>query len=111
MLAGKLDRRITLQKLNLGTPDAMNYATETFTDIGVVWANVTNVKGDEVQGSSEIKGRITKKFKVRYSSDILDISTTGRVVFDGVTYEIDSPAIEIGRREGLEFTATSRSEI
>ena len=110
MQAGKLDRRITLQKLTLGTLNAVGEAEEVYTEIGSVWARVMNVKGDEIQGSSEIKGRMTKKFQVRYSTDILDLNTKGRVVFDGVTYEIDSPAFELGRREGLEFTATARAD-
>ena len=110
MKAGRLDRRITLQKLTLGAKNALGEQLEVWTDISTVWANVSNPKADEINTAAEVKGRMTKVFRIRYSQDILDVNTKGRVVYDGVTYEITTAPIEIGRREGLEFTGVSRSE-
>lgn len=99
--AGKLDRQITIVR-----------EAETVAASGAVskdWAPVTTTRAELVQrradeyltgfGEAEAGGVV---FRLRY---LAGISAADRVVFDGVSYDIDEIA-ELGRRRGLELRCT-----
>jgi SPP1 family predicted phage head-tail adaptor len=110
MRAGKLDRRITIQRAT-ETRDGFNNVTLTWpgTVIATVWASKEDVRDSERFSSQEVGAEITTRFQIRWSSDVENVNPKDRVVYDGRPYDIVAVK-EIGRREGLEITASARSD-
>lgn len=108
MQAGKLDRRITIQRVTT-TRDEFNAPVEAWTDLTTVWASYEPVKDGERYRAGERAAEISARFQIRYSPTVADVTPTDRLVFDRRTYAI-THVKEIGRREGLELTAIGRGD-
>lgn len=108
MQAGKLDRRITIQRA-VTTRDEFNAPIETWADVMTVWASYEPVSDGERFRAGERAAEISARFQIRYSSASSAITAMDRLVFDRRTYAI-THIKEIGRRVGLELTAVSRSD-
>ena len=108
MDAGRLDRRIVIQRATTSA-DAFNQPLETFAALATVWAAAVPVSdGERMKAGQTLAGKMTR-FTIRYSSEVADVDPRDRIVFDGRTYDI-AGVKELGRREGLEITATARAE-
>lgn len=108
MEAGKLDRRITLQRVTI-TRDEYNAPVETWADLTTVWASYEPVSDGERFRAGERAAEISARFQIRYSSAVKDVTPVDRLTFDGKPYAI-THVKEIGRRVGLELTATGRAD-
>jgi len=99
MLAGPLDRRITLQSPSVLERGAAGDAPVVYTTVATVWASRRDLRGREVlaAGTTVAEGETT--LVIRYRSDV---RPSWRVVMDGRNYDIQSIA-ELGRRDGLEL--------
>ena len=103
---GKLDKRIRIER-KVETVDPVYGSVETSWQVlATVWANVVDhasFKDNEVSGAHE-KATIKTRLRIRYRSDI---DATMRVVMSRPTtqvWQISSTPIEIGNRDGIEFT-------
>lgn len=67
--AGKLNRRITIQKKTL-TQDATGADIPIFTDYKTVWASIVPLIGKEFNGARQINSEITHLIKIRYDSEL-----------------------------------------
>ena len=106
MNAGKMDRRITLQRKS-SSQDSFGEAIDTWADISTVWAEVVPVSGNERFVSQQVIAEADTLFKIRYMSGLTPLD---RVVYDGRTYDVKG-VIEIGRRrEGMQISAMTRAE-
>ena len=103
--AGRLDRRLTLQRRTL-TENDYGEAVETWTDLATVWAEKIPVRGAERYAAMQTVAEVDTRFKIRYRTDV---SHLDRVVCAGTTYDVKG-VLEIGRREGWEIYATARAE-
>jgi SPP1 family predicted phage head-tail adaptor len=108
MHAGQLDRRISILRATVAA-DGFNEQIQTWEEIATVWAHAAPVMDAEKQRAGETLASKSYRFTIRYSSDVADIDPRDRVTFDGRTYDVQGVK-EIGRREGLEITATARAE-
>ena len=108
MQAGKLDRRITLQRATL-TTDAYNAIVETFAPLSTVWAQAVPVSDGEKMRAGEVYSNLSMRFTIRWSTVVATLDTKDRVLFDGRLFDILGIK-EIGRHEGLEITAATRGE-
>lgn len=108
MQAGKLDRRIRLERAT-ESRDAFNNAIKDWSTLATVWASKQDVRDSERLAAQEVGAEITTRFQIRWSSEVADISPLDRLVYEGKTYDI-AAVKEIGRREGLEVTAAARAE-
>jgi len=108
MDAGPLDRRIVIQRASTST-DAFNEPVETFADLATVWASAKPVRDSERLANGQTLADISYRFVIRYSSTVADVNPKDRITFDDRTFDINAVK-EIGRREGLEITATARAE-
>lgn len=59
--------------------------------------------------SAEVGATITARFRIRWSPDVAALSPVWWLVFEGRNFDI-SGAKEIGRRDGIEITASARAE-
>jgi SPP1 family predicted phage head-tail adaptor len=108
MLAGALDRLVTLQRATMAN-DSFNTPVPTWGDLATVWAAAVPVSDRERLAASEVSASITHRFTIRWTSGVSDLSPTDRLTFDGRTFDIFGVK-EIGRREGLEITAMARAD-
>lgn len=108
MQAGKLDRRITLQRATV-TRDEYNEPVEAWGDIATVWASYEPIRDGERFRAGERAAELSARFQIRYSSTVADLGPEDRLTFEGKVYEIVHVK-EIGRREGLEITTTARGD-
>lgn len=108
MQAGKLDRRITVQR-NTPTVDGAGGEIAGWADLCTVWASKQDVRDVERAQAAAIGASITTRFQVRWSSITSTIDVEDRILFDGRAYDVKATK-EIGRREGVEITAAARAE-
>ena len=108
MQAGKLDRRIILQRSTKAN-DAFNQPIETFSTLATVWASYLPLSDSEKARANEIYSNLTARFQIRWSTVVATLNTKDRVSFDGRVFDILGVK-EIGRHEGLEITAAARGE-
>ena len=108
MRAGSLDRRITIERAT-ESRDAFNSIVKAWATLTTVWASKQETRDTERVASQEVGAEITTRFQIRWSSTVSDVNPKDRVIFDGRTYDIVGVK-EIGRREGLELSASARSD-
>lgn len=108
LAAGDLDRLITLQRAS-GVADEYNETVEVWNSLGEVFAVKEDIRDGERFGGGEIAANITTRFRIRWSHALADLNPKDRVVYDGRVYNIIGTK-EIGRREGLEITATAGAD-
>jgi SPP1 family predicted phage head-tail adaptor len=97
--AGKMDRVAVIMSRTLA-PNAYNEQIETFTALDTVWAEKVELSGQEQLAAQQVSAEVTTIFRIRWRSDV---TTTCRLLVEGVTYGIVYIA-ELGRRERLELT-------
>lgn len=106
MSAGKMDRRITLQRAS-ETDDGFSSAGEkTWSDLATVWAEVEQISDGERWRAGAVEATVTHRFRIRYSSAVSDLGPEDRVLYQGREFNI-SAVKELGRRKKLEITASA----
>lgn len=106
--AGKLDRRVTIQRAATVT-NALGEAVPTWADLATVWAAKQEIRDSERFDAQQLAAEISMRFRIRYSPKVADVSPKDRLIFEARTYDI-AAVKEIGRREGLELTARARAD-
>jgi SPP1 family predicted phage head-tail adaptor len=108
MQAGRLDRRIALQRASVAA-DAFNEPVPSWTTFATVWAEAKPVLDAERQQAGQTLASKSYRFTIRYSPTVANLDPRDRVTFDGRDYDVQGVK-EMGRREFLEITATARAE-
>lgn len=109
MLAGDLDRRITIQRYTW-SQDEYGAPMQVWGDLASVWASKRDISDGERVAAAEVSASITARFQIRFDSSWSDLNPKDRVAFDGRLYDIWGVK-EIGRREGFEITAAARADL
>lgn len=108
MQAGKLDRRVVLQRFT-ETRDEYNEPVQTWATLATRSASFEPLSDGERLRSGQVGATATARFVIRYSTAVADLDAKDRLTFDGDTYAI-LHVKPLGRREGLEITATARAD-
>lgn len=108
MRAGRLDRRISLQRATI-TQDSTGDEVLTWGTLTTVWAEAKPMRGAESFTAQQFIGKTPVTFRIRWSDATKAITVEDRIIFDERTFNI-LDVREIGRREGLEVDAYARSE-
>jgi SPP1 family predicted phage head-tail adaptor len=105
MQAGRLNRKITIQKLT-ETKNTAGEITKTWANYATTWAEVRQTGSREMRGmaNATIASNITF-FRIRYFNGI---TAKMRIKYEDEYYNILGPPKEYGRREGLEITAETQ---
>jgi len=88
MRAGKLKHLVTIQS-PAGTRDAVGERTTSWVDVDDVMAAIMPVKVEERFVAPQLRGSITHKLHIRYSSEIAGVDSTWRVVYGARAFTID----------------------
>lgn len=109
MLAGKLDRRITLQRYGITYNDD-NEPIEGWEEIGKRWASKEDVSDGEKVRAAQVGASVSTRFRVRYDSLTSTITAADRLTCEGVQYVISGTKEGDGRREEIEITAARQND-
>lgn len=107
--AGDLDRRITLQRASTAQDHGTGEEVATWVPIATVWASKRDVSDGERLASAQVQASITTRFVIRWSLGVSDLNPKDRVMFEGRIYDI-AAVKEIGRREGIEISASAHAD-
>lgn len=99
MMAGKLDRRIRLERpVRAIAPDGSAMTTK-WEAVATVWATVTPVSARERLAAPQVIPEQTAKVWIRHREDV---HPSWRIIHAGKPWGIVGVS-EVGRREGLEL--------
>jgi len=108
MRAGKLDRRIVLERFTT-TVDDYNEPVKSWSTLATVSASFEPLSDGERFRASETAANASARFVIRYSTTVRDLNPKDRLVFEDVVHQIVHVK-EIGRREGIEITSLARAD-
>ena len=98
MQAGKLDRRITLQRPST-TRGELGGQITTWAAVATVWANIRDLTGRETFAAQAAGSHVSQVISIRHRTDI---DATCRVLMDSGRIGKIAWIAEIGRRAGLQ---------
>lgn len=101
MRIGSMDRKITIQFRTLAR-DSYGGVVEQFTTSFLAWARIDNkatgVREFIADGLEKSVTRVV--FLIRYSTDVADITSGDRILYDSQYYDIENVQ-EVGRNTSL----------
>lgn len=106
--AGALDRQLTIYRRTIAKNN-LNEDIETFIALATVAASRKDVSDSEKVAAQQVGAEISTRFQVRWSVLLSDLDPKDRCRCDGRTFEIVGVK-ELGRREGIEISATARAD-
>ncbi|WP_226578224.1 phage head closure protein [Acuticoccus sediminis] len=106
MRAGKLDRRVTLERATVIGKDEFGADLLRWDQVATVWAQARPNRGAERFTAAEVNGSAVMSFQIRYRSDV---TVKDRLVYEGRVWNIVDVR-EVGRRVVTEIDATARAE-
>lgn len=106
MLAGSLDRRVTILRHDADATNDLGEPVESWTASDQVWASKSDVSDAERVKAMGVGSKLSTRFVVRSASLTRSITTQDRLRYDGRDYEITGLK-EIGRRVGIEISAST----
>ena len=95
MRAGNLRHLVSLQSA-VKTQDGYGQKIETWSEYAQVYADIQPLQGRESYNAQQLNSEITVMVKMRYRSDV---KAEHRIVYDGTTYEVSAPPINVGLRK------------
>lgn len=95
-----MSRRATLQRATV-TYDDFGSEVETWTTLAEVWVNRQDASAGESYKAQEVGGKLSIRFRIRYSSDVADLNPRDRMLYAGDVYNITGVR-EIQRNRWLE---------
>lgn len=110
MISGPRNRRITIERRTY-TTDSFGGEIVAWIEVGSGWwVSSLPVKDSEAFRNSEATATITHRFQMLWSATAwAEIDPRCRITFDGRLYDVVAVK-EIGRRDGIEISATARAE-
>lgn len=109
MQAGKLDRRITLQRYG-STTNEWNEPITGWSEIGVRWASKEDVSDGEKVRAAQVGASVSTRFRVRYDSLTSTLTAADRLICEDVEYQISGTKEGEGRRREIEITAARSND-
>lgn len=105
MRPGKLDRRLTLYRLETEQDEDSGQEKKTYVRVGTFWASWNPLKGSRRWEAMQHVERAAGWFEIRYRKGITPLH---EVECEGTRYTIQGVPEEIGRREGLRIHVSAR---
>lgn len=109
MIAGKLDRRITIQRLGTPTDDGFTTSPGALANYAVRWASWKPSTGREGPENMGREAYASGSFHVRRDTLTADLNETDVVLFSGKVWNITS-LMEIGRGDGVEIAVVAKDQ-
>lgn len=100
---GQLDRRVTILRRGPSSHDGLQNVPGAFAPIGTRWASVKPAMGREAVEHFQKEARQPMSIWLRFDALTASILPTDAIEYGGDRYELIAPALEVGRREGIEL--------
>jgi SPP1 family predicted phage head-tail adaptor len=100
--AGRLDRRITIQRRTETTNPSNNESIFNWVDVVTCWAEFESNRGQEFFSANQKQAETVGLFRMRYFPGIV---AEMRIIFDGSYFDITAVNPMRGRNTGLELMA------
>jgi head-tail adaptor len=121
MRAGRLDRKVTIQRKSVVLSDSGEQQESWATLANNRWASVAPLSGTERFGGEAIESSQQVEFRIRWSQDVADLSPLDRIVYPS-SAATDSPSLgssvydvlsvnEIGRHEVLQIITARHPDV
>lgn len=107
MTAGKLDKRITLQRAAYQDDGFSSQGQKTWSDLATVWAEATPLRDSERIAAGQVLATIAYRFRIRFSTTVADLGPEDRIMFRGREFDIHGVKPAGKRDEYLEISAAS----
>jgi SPP1 family predicted phage head-tail adaptor len=107
--SGDMNRRATLQRATV-TFDDFGGEVETWNTLAQAWVHRRDVSANESYRAQEVGGKLSIRFRIRYSSDVADLNPRDRVLYAGDVYNITGVR-EIKRNRWLEVDAAIQPDV
>lgn len=109
MRGGHLRHRITLQQPTRTDTDGDGHLLTTFTTVATLSANVRISGGSEDLEHRQKRGSIDALVELRYSPTTAAIRADWRFLFNGQTFEITAPPVDLdGNRQMITLEAQAK---
>ena len=92
MRAGRLDKRVSLERIDPGEDDH-GEPLETWSTLAVRWASIEPLNGREYLAKSVENSEVTTRIRLRYDSVSSTLTSADRINHNGTIYSIDGPPI------------------
>lgn len=109
MQAGKLDRRVTIERATTVQDAGSGQEVPTWHAFPPVSASWRRASARETLASAEVAAAVSDVFEIRWTPNLADLNAKDRLIYDGRTYDIVE-ATEINRREGIRIAAIARAD-
>ena len=111
MDAGKLDRRITIERLAEGAVNGFGEPAETWATLTAVAANRADVSDTEKVSAGQRSSALMSRFVIRSSTVTRTVTTLDRLNYDNRIWNIQGvKETSEGRNHWIEITATRESD-
>jgi SPP1 family predicted phage head-tail adaptor len=107
MDAGKLDRRVTLQRQGVATDDGFQSQPGAFADLAEVWAQFIPLTATERAQAGETQAYAQARYRIRKDTLWADLNAKDRLV-DGRTFNIT--AVNEPDRDWLVIECVARAD-
>jgi head-tail adaptor len=109
--AGSLDRRLTLRRRQAGAKSGFGTPSTVWADLASdIACRRTPLLDAERTRAAQVGATVTDRFVIRWARAWADVNPKDQLVCEGVSFNIVAVK-ELGRREGLEITATAAADI
>ena len=98
MQAGKLNKRITLQKPVKTQSSATGAVVNGWADVAELWANVTDLSARDFVAAQAGQSEVTTRITIRWRQDVTD---KHRILYRGRVYDIQGVLED--DKSGLEY--------
>jgi SPP1 family predicted phage head-tail adaptor len=106
--AGKLDRRIVIQRATVAR-NSLNEPLETWSTYATLWANRKDATAGESYKAQEVDAELSARFLIRSSATTRGITPNDRVSYGGDTFNI-TQVREVQRNRWIEIDAVRRAD-
>lgn len=108
MEAGKLDRRISIERASTYQDDT-GQEVPRWLPAASVYASWRRASARETLAAAEVSAAVTDVFEIRWSNLVAEVNPKDRIIFEERTYDVIE-VTQIGRRIGLRISASARSD-
>lgn len=109
MHAGDLDRELYILGPADGVDDGYTTAPGGWSVLAKVWASKTDVRDVEKVEAQKVGAAITSRFQARWAPEIAAVGPEHQLLCEGMRYQVVGRK-EIGRRDGIEFSAVAETK-
>ena len=99
VIAGRLDKRTTLQVASIARDDN-GQPIETFANVAEIWAAIEPIRGREYFAAQQVSANTTHRVTIRYRAGV---SVQNRILFGSRVFRIESVINPQERSERIEL--------